>query len=129
MISLFAETTTKEAETTMILETESETAEIPASLEVTASISLAQTTTVATPTSSGEPEKPDSEPEAVAAPVNIQAPSEPEGAIGSVDIETEENSITEKPKDPTELLNEQLDMEEISSLLQNMSYSDSKTLV
>ena len=50
---------------------------------------------------------------------------EPEGAIGAVDIEpSEENSITEKPKDPVELLDETLDMEEITTLLQNRSYSD-----
>ena len=66
----------------------------------------------------------------MAAPVNpgITFPNdeiEPEGAIGAVDIELEaENSITEKPKNPVELLDETLDMGEISTLLQNMSYSD-----
>ena len=55
---------------------------------------------------------------------------EPEGAIGAVDQVTtdlaqpEDNSVTEKPKDPVEMLDEELDMEEVTSLLQNMSYTD-----
>ena len=121
-------TTMKQTETTTTEETESETI---APLSVTASISLVQTTS-ATPTSAAVEEA-----EAIAgAPVTPAAPiKEPEGAIGAVqvtnDIEkpsTEEpNSVifpTEKPKEPTDMFNEELDMEEITNLLQNMSYAD-----
>jgi len=65
---------------------------------------------------------------------------EPEGAIGAVvqEVEVTSDDIekpsteepmpvifpTEKPKEPTDIFNEELDMEEITTLLQNMSYAD-----